>query len=132
MTRVVEAFRTAYSVPGLSIAVAFRGRVVYEEAFGMADPQRGEPATPAHRFRIASVSKPVTACAIMDLVERGLLRLEDRVFGRGAVLGTDYGRAPYGANLEQITIEHLLTHTSGGKTIHPIRCSGSRRWASQT
>jgi CubicO group peptidase (beta-lactamase class C family) len=114
MAGLAETFRTKYGVPGLSVAVAHRGQLVYEEAFGMSDTERGEAATPSHLFRIASVSKPITACAIMDLVESGRLKLEDRVFGRGGVLGTDYGRTPYGPNIENITIEHLLTHSSGG------------------
>ncbi len=114
MARLAEAFRTKYAVPGLSIAIAFRGRLLYEEAFGMADSESGERLSPAHRFRIASLSKPITSVAIMDLLERGKLKLEDRVFGRGAVLGTDYGQAPYKPYVEDITIEHLLTHTCGG------------------
>ena len=114
MARLADAFRTKYGVPGLAIAIAFRGRLLYEEAFGMADSERGERLTPAHRFRIASLSKPITAAAIMDLVERGRLKLDDRVFGRGALLGTDYGRAPYKPYVEDITVEHLLTHTCGG------------------
>jgi CubicO group peptidase (beta-lactamase class C family) len=114
MARLAEDFRGRYAVPGLSISVAFRGRLLYEEAFGMADSERGEPVTPSHRFRIASVSKPITASAIMDLVELGRLTLDARVFGRGAVLGTDYGHTPYNPFVKDITIEHLLTHTSGG------------------
>jgi CubicO group peptidase (beta-lactamase class C family) len=114
MAGLAETFRARHNVPALSVAVTHGGQLVYEDAFGMADVERGEPVTPAHRFRIASLSKPITACAIMDLVEGGRLRLEDRVFGQGAVLGTDYGRTPYGPNIERITIEHLLTHTSGG------------------
>ncbi len=114
MASLAEAFRTKYAVPGLSVAIAHQGQLVYDEAFGMADVEHEERATPSHRFRIASLSKPITACAIMDLVESGRLRLEDRVFGRGGVLATDYGRTPYGRNIENITIEHLLTHTSGG------------------
>jgi CubicO group peptidase (beta-lactamase class C family) len=98
----------------MAIAIAFRGQLRYEEAFGMADGERGERLTPAHRFRIASVSKPITACTIMDLVERGRLKLDDRVFGRGTILGTDYGRAPYKRYVEDVTVEHLLTHTAGG------------------
>jgi len=65
-------------------------------------------------FRIASVTKPITSSAILDLVEIGRLKLEDRVFGRGALLGTHFGRMPYGRHIEEITIEHLLTHTCGG------------------
>jgi CubicO group peptidase (beta-lactamase class C family) len=114
MARLAELFRSRYGVPGLSVAIAFHGRLLYEEAFGMADTEAGERVLPSHRFRIASVSKPITACAIMDLVERGHLALDARVFGRGAVLGDDYRRGPYKQYVEEITIEHLLTHTSGG------------------
>jgi CubicO group peptidase (beta-lactamase class C family) len=114
MAATAEAFRTKYGVPGLSIAIARKGRHVYEEAFGVADRERGESLAPSHLFRIASVTKPITSSAIFDLVEIGRLKLEDRVFGRGAVLGTRFGRMPYGRHIEEITIEHLLTHTGGG------------------
>jgi CubicO group peptidase (beta-lactamase class C family) len=114
MARLAEDFRGRHAVPALSVAIAFRGRVLYEQAFGMADSDRGERALPSHRFRIASLSKPITSCAIMDLVESGRLTLDRRVFGRGGVLGTDYGHPPYKPYVEDITIEHLLTHTGGG------------------
>jgi CubicO group peptidase (beta-lactamase class C family) len=114
MARLAEDFRGRYAVPGLSVAIAFRGRVLYEEAFGVADGDRVERALTSHRYRIASLSKPITSSAIMDLVESGRLTLDARVFGRGAVLGTDYGRPPYKPYVEDVTIEHLLTHTAGG------------------
>ncbi len=100
-------------VPALSVAIAKDDRLVYAEAFGTADG-KDEKLTPGHRFRIASVSKPVTSVAAMGLIERGKLRLSDRVFGKGAVLGTDFGKSPYGLHVEAVTIEHLLTHTAGG------------------
>jgi len=113
MAAIADAFMRQYGVPGLSIAIALRGSFVYEEAFGMADRESAERVTPAHRFRIASISKPITSCAILDLVEQGRLKLEDRVFGRGAILATDYGTLPYNEYLQAITVEHLLTHTVG-------------------
>jgi hypothetical protein len=60
------------------------------------------------------VSKPITSAAIFGLIEKGRLRSEDRVFGRYGILGTKYGSPPYGHGVEQITIDQLLTHTSGG------------------
>ena len=114
MAATAERFRTKYGVPGLSIAIARKGHHAYAEAFGVADRERRESLAPSHLFRIASVTKPITSSAILDLVEVGRLKLADRVFGRGAVLGAHFGRMPYGRHIEEITIEHLLTHTCGG------------------
>lgn len=110
----VESFMRRFSVPGLSLAIAKDGRLVYARGFGQANTATGEAVTSRHRFRIASVSKPITAVAIMRLVELGRLRLTDRVFGAGGLLGATYGTRPYQANLERITVQHLLEHTSGG------------------
>jgi CubicO group peptidase (beta-lactamase class C family) len=114
MAEAAAGFMSNYAVPGLSVAISQAGRLVYAEAFGFADREAGEPLTPAHRFRIASVTKPITSAAIFTLVEQGRLRLSDRVFGPGAVLGVTYGAPPYGPAIEQITVEQLLTHTGGG------------------
>jgi CubicO group peptidase (beta-lactamase class C family) len=79
--------------------------------------------TPQHRFRIASISKTITATGIFTLIESGKLRLDSYVFGPDSVLGADYPTPPSVQSLmkadaprsfnEQITIEHLLTHTTG-------------------
>jgi CubicO group peptidase (beta-lactamase class C family) len=114
MTNVAQAFVKRYDVPGLSVAIAHKGRLTYDESLGLADRERNEALTPDHRFRIASVSKPITATAIFQLVQDRKLKLTDKVFGHGAVLGTRFGKTPYGRYIEDITLEHLLTHTSGG------------------
>ena len=114
MAEAAEAFMQRYAVPGLSVAVGHSGRLVYQDAFGWSDRAASEPATPAHLFRIASISKSITSVAAFMLIEEGRLSLSDRVFGRSAVLGTDYGQQPYPAMVEEVTIEHLLTHTCGG------------------
>jgi CubicO group peptidase (beta-lactamase class C family) len=114
MANVAEDFRLEFNVPAISIAVAYRGRLVYENALGVADRGSHDNVTAAHLFRIASVSKPITSSAIFYLAEKGLLRTEDKVFGRNGLLGTKFGRSPYREGVEQITIDHLLTHTSGG------------------
>jgi CubicO group peptidase (beta-lactamase class C family) len=88
-----------------AILVVDQGRVVYERAFGLANMELGSPNTIATRFDIASMTKPMTAIAIMQLVQEGRIRLDGKI--------TDY--LPYyptetGA---RITIEQLLNHTSG-------------------
>jgi CubicO group peptidase (beta-lactamase class C family) len=114
MADAARAFMQTYAVPGLSVAVGHAGRIIYLDAFGLVDRENREPLTPMHLFRIASVTKPITSVAIFSLIEQGRLKLDDRVFGPGAVLGTDYGRPPYRPGVADITIEHLLTHTGGG------------------
>src|SRR5690242_20423093 len=124
MARLAAGFMDTYSVPGLSVAIAVKGKLAYAEAFGVADRESGEALTPQHRFRIASVSKPITSAGIFTLIEAGKVRLDSRVFGANSILGDDYSPTPYAglfslgltdrSIVDQITIEHLLTHTAGG------------------
>src|ERR1043166_4656516 len=112
MAEAANAFCKDFNIPGLSVAIARAGRLAYAEGFGAAD--KGVAVRPSHLFRIASVSKPITSVAIFTLIEQGKLKLEDRVFGTNGILGTAYGRRPYRPYIEDITVEHLLTHTAGG------------------
>src|SRR5229473_5216210 len=124
LARLAAAFMETYEVPGLSIAIAIKGKPAYVEAFGVADRDTGEVLTPQHRFRIASISKPITSTGIFTLIETGKLQLDNYVFGPNSILGSDYPTPPTlqnlmmadasRSNIEQITIEHLLTHTAGG------------------
>jgi CubicO group peptidase (beta-lactamase class C family) len=109
----IQAYVTQHSVPGLSIAIAKNERLVYAEGYGFADTTTKERVTPKHLFRIASVSKPITAVAVMELVENGKLTLDQKVFGSSGILGTTYGTKSYSDEIEQITVRHLLQHTSG-------------------
>ncbi len=90
--------------PGCAVAVAHRGRLVLERAFGVADIETGAPLTPKHRFRVASHSKSFTAAGVMRLVEARKLRLN-------AAVGT------YVAGLHErvasTTLRQLLSHGAG-------------------
>ena len=112
--RLVEDFRGRHNIPGVSIAIAREGRLVFAKGYGHADSAGRVPVTPEQLFRIASVSKPITSIAVMRLVEKGRLTLQQTVFGPGSILGTRYGTKPYRGAVESITVEHLLTHTAGG------------------
>jgi CubicO group peptidase (beta-lactamase class C family) len=113
IAKVAKQFMEKYRVPGLSVAFARHGEYVYEAGFGYADEKAGQRVTPAHLFRIASVSKPLTSTAVFTLIEKGRLKLEDPVFGAGGVLGFDYGDA-LPERVRKLTVHHLLTHTGGG------------------
>jgi CubicO group peptidase (beta-lactamase class C family) len=113
--QLAAAFMETYEVPGLSVAIAIKGKPAYVEAFGVADRDTGEALTPQHRFRIASISKPITSTGIFTLIEAGKLQLDSHVFGPNSILGDDYPTPlQHRSNIEQITIDHLLTHTTGG------------------
>jgi CubicO group peptidase (beta-lactamase class C family) len=114
MKQVLEEFMGKYSIPGISVAIAKDGRGVYARALGQANTSTNEALTVKHRFRLASISKPITATGIMKLMEQGRLRLGDKVIGSGSLLGTTYGNTPYGTGITDITVQELLEHTSGG------------------
>lgn len=114
MAAVAESFRGRLGAPGLSVAIAHEGGLEYAEAFGTTGHESREPLTTAALFRIASVTKPITSAAIFSLIEDRRIRLDDTVFGSRGILGTRYGRQPYAPGIEQITVDHLLTHSSGG------------------
>jgi len=109
----ITAFMQERAIPGLSVAVTYDDRLVYASGFGYADVKNKEPVATTDRFRLASVSKSITAIAIMHLAEIGALSISDHVFGPGGILGHMYGREPYSAMVLNITVQHLLEHTSG-------------------
>src|SRR5712672_2697571 len=90
--------------PGCIVAIAHRGKVVAEHAFGHANLSTGEKLTPRHRFRIASHSKSFTAAGIMKLRERRKLRLDDAVGQYVKDLHPQVAEA---------TIAQILSHSAG-------------------
>jgi CubicO group peptidase (beta-lactamase class C family) len=90
--------------PGATALVARNGQVIYKKAFGMSNIELEVPMQPDNIFRIGSITKQFTAVAILQLMEQGKLSLQDEI----TKFIPDY---PTQGN--KITIEHLLTHTSG-------------------
>lgn len=105
LSRLADDWRVGVNVPGLSAAVVQGDQVVWAQGFGIADIEQNVMVRPESVFRIASISKPITAVAVMQLVERGLVSLEDPI----QKYVPSYPRKPQG----EIRIRHLLTHTSG-------------------
>lgn len=108
----LSGFMQRWQIPTASLAVSRNSRLAYAQAFGFADLAETQKATPKHRFRIASSSKPVTAVAIMQLVEQKRLSLDDHPFAMLAALGPPAG-ATMDPRLRTITVRHLLEHTGG-------------------
>jgi CubicO group peptidase (beta-lactamase class C family) len=102
-----------YKIKGASIAVARDGQLVYAKGIGYADAETEEPVEPKHLFRVASVSKLITATTIMKMIELGLLGIDDNVFGREGILNDSLYLSFADPRVENITVRHLLTHSSG-------------------
>ena len=113
--REIQKFMRARNIPGGALAVVKDRRLVYTRGYGWADRENKIPATPTSLFRIASISKPFTAVALLKLVEMGKLTLNARVFdwltaGPGAL---PLDQEKLDARWKQITVRHLLQHTGG-------------------
>jgi len=106
---IAEGFLREQGIQGMSIAYGREGKIDFEASYGFADAEAEEAVTPQHRFRIASISKPFTATAVMMCIERGLLQPDSKVFGPQGILGGDYS-----GDVAAVTVDQLLTHTSGG------------------
>ena len=70
----VESFIKRWKIQGASLAVTKNERLVYAKGFGIANNETGEEVKPGHLFRIASISKLITAVAILKLHEEGRLK----------------------------------------------------------
>ena len=102
--RFIEHQMRLTEQPGCTIAVAQRGKLVLEQAFGTADLGSGSALTPRHRFRVASHSKSFTAAGVLKLREQGRCKLDDRI---GQYLP---GLHP---KVAVATLGQLLSHTAG-------------------
>jgi CubicO group peptidase (beta-lactamase class C family) len=109
----ILAYMNKHDIPGLSMAITKEERLVFAKGYGYANQDTEEPVNTSHLFRIASISKPITAVAIMKLIEDGKLSLDRKVFGAGGIFGAQYGTKPYSDPVKMITVQHLLEHTSG-------------------
>jgi CubicO group peptidase (beta-lactamase class C family) len=131
---LVTNFMNQHGVPGVSLAITYKGRLVFSKGYGFADTSTSDPVTTNHVFRIASLSKPISAVAVFRLLQERrppvhvgegwspALRLDEKVFGPGSILGTTYGTPPTGwagSKIDQITVQHLLEHTSGWSNKKP-------------
>jgi uncharacterized protein (TIGR03437 family) len=109
---VMATLMRKYQVPGAALAVARDGRLVFARGYGYADTDLQVPVQPDSLFRLASVTKPLTAAAIFKLVEQGKLSLSDKAFSILSNLKPLPG-TQVDPRIATITIQQLLDHTSG-------------------
>jgi CubicO group peptidase (beta-lactamase class C family) len=121
--RLMTSFLAETKAPGASLAVSRHGRVIYARGFGFADIETKEPVQPTALFRIASVSKPITAVAVLQLIERNKLGLDDEVLDRMNLTAAKPSGAKPDPRWGRVTVRHCLQHTGGwdrGKSYDPI------------
>jgi CubicO group peptidase (beta-lactamase class C family) len=102
LARIARLRQAERRLPSLSVAAFRRGEVLWQEAYGLADAERGAAATPDTQYRVGSITKTFTAVAIMQLRDAGELALAD-------TLGDHLPESPHAAP----TIRQLLAHLSG-------------------
>lgn len=113
LDRYIGKFMERWEIKGGSLAVMKDGRLIYSKGYGWADEEKGEKMSPGHIFRVASLSKLITATAVMQLCERKVLSLDDRVFGEGGILDCPQFRNIRDKRIKDITVNQLLRHEAG-------------------
>ncbi|MFD3274260.1 serine hydrolase [Paenibacillus dendritiformis] len=102
-----DSFRSS-GAPGAVVAIVKDNQVLLDKGYGMANAEKRIPMTADTVVRIASISKSVTATAVMQLADQGRIGLDDNIeayLGEGLKLNNPFK--------EPVTIKHLLTHTTG-------------------
>lgn len=105
----IEKKFAAQNLPSLAVAVAQDGKIVWEEGFGWADREKEVPATEQTMYSLASISKPITAAALMVLVERGQIDLDRPIndyLGDAKLNGRAF-------DASKATVRRVANHTAG-------------------
>lgn len=108
----VATMMSRHGIPGAALAIAKDGKLVFARGYGWANLATDERVQPDTRFGLASLSKTITALAVLKLVEQGKLNLDDKAF---PIINhiKPLPKAKPDPRLEQITVRHLLNHSGG-------------------
>ncbi|MBX3362056.1 MAG: beta-lactamase family protein [Phycisphaeraceae bacterium] len=105
------------NIGAATIAVTRNGTLIYERGFGWADEARSQPIAANALMRIASVSKPITAAAVRELIAEGAFTLDTKAFNLGQPGGGLLDLAPFPSlgdpRLADVTVRHLIEHKGG-------------------
>jgi CubicO group peptidase (beta-lactamase class C family) len=112
----LDSLRVQLLIPGMAAAIAQDDEIVWSRGFGLADVERGRPATDTTSFYLASVTKSVAAIVLMQLVEEGRVDLDDPISDYGVQLAAD----------GVVRVRHVFNHTSEGVPGTVFRYSGDR------
>ncbi len=106
---VIQETMQEANVPSIAIAIVHDGRIIWEDAFGHADRERKIPATARTPYSLASMTKPITATAVMKLHEAGRMDIDAPV---ERFLG-GVGLASFGFDADEVTARRIMSHSAG-------------------
>jgi CubicO group peptidase (beta-lactamase class C family) len=112
----LDALRVSHDIPGMSAALVADGQIVWSMGLGYADPLNDAAATPSTSYHLASLTKPYAAVLLMQLVQQGLVSLDDPI-------------SRYGIEVPSqgvVRLRHLVNHTSSGVPGDAYRYDGAR------
>ncbi len=112
----IEKIMARWELKGGSFALMRNDSLIYAKGYGVADEMDSVFCDASHVFRLASVSKLITATAIMKLCEQGKLSLESLVYGEKGILNDSIFSNLRTKSHKKIKVEHLLRHTAGYAT----------------
>ncbi len=118
-TKIDNSFKNflrKWQLTGFSVAIAKNGNLLYAKGFGYANKEEQIYTQPYNIYRIASVSKLITATAVMKLVEDDKLSLDTKVFGPSGILNDECFLHYKDSRVEDITVKNLLNHSAGWST----------------
>ncbi len=111
--KLLTAFVAEQRLPGAAVAVTRGGKLVYARGFGFANVEKKIPVRPRSLFRIASVSKPITAVAVLMLVEQQKVKLDEPVLNYIRLKPALPAGARIGRRWAKVTVRECLHHTGG-------------------
>ena len=114
----INRFMRYWGIRGGSFALMRNDSLIYAKGYGYANTKDSIPCEVKNIFRVASVSKLLTAVAVMHLEETGQLSTQDFVFGEDGILNDTLFLDYRDKKIKKITVEHLLRHTSGFSNPH--------------
>lgn len=105
INNLIDSYVANHAFDGGVILVAKSGEIIFERAYGIADRSKNSPVLKNSSFQIASLSKPITAALILKLEESGKLQLDSTLADYFSEFNNAFGK--------EVTLHHLLNHTSG-------------------
>ncbi|PKL43315.1 MAG: hypothetical protein CVV39_08635, partial [Planctomycetes bacterium HGW-Planctomycetes-1] len=122
INELMVRFMRDNEAPGAALCIAKDGTIIYNKGFGYANIETKEPVKRESQFRIGSISKPITAATVMVLAEKGILKLDEKVFSIINYEPFTEADASADPRIYDITILNLLQHRGGwdlSKTFDP-------------